>query len=151
MCQCDEVFVDFRWKDITTVVPSRDLSSIGVYAIRVKQMGIPVDEITNRAFRLLDEIGWDFLTKRVQNRLNRLNRIANCPIIYIGAAPTSFRSRFQDFRGRHVAMYPTWALLWGGWKLEYGWLQNDLPEETERLVKGNYFRVHNCLPALVER
>ena len=151
MCKCDVLFTRFYWKDIIAVVPSRDLPDKGVYVIRVRQRGVPVDNIINSGRKLVETTKWGLLMKRVQSRLDRLNRISDCPIIYIGAAPTSFETRFKDFVGRHVAMYPTWSLLWGGWKLDYGWLQDDMPFERERQLKDDYFRVHNCLPALVNR
>ena len=151
MCKCDLLFTDFHWKDITAVVPGRDLSGEGVYVIRVSQRGAPVDNIVNSGRKLAETTGWGLLMKRVQSRLERLNRISDCPIIYIGKAPTGFKGRFKDFVGRHVAMYPTWSLLWGGWKLDYGWLQDDMPDEKEKQLKDDYFRIHNCLPALVIR
>ncbi len=151
MCKCDVLFTRFYWKDITAVVPGRDLPDKGVYVIRVRQRGVPVDNIINSGCKLVETTRWGLLMKRVQSRLDRLNRISDCPIIYIGAAPTSFETRFKDFVGRHVAMYPTWSLLWGGWKLDYGWLQDDVPFERERHLKDDYFRLHNCLPALVNR
>lgn len=153
MCKCDVLFTDFHWKDLTTVAPSQDLpKKKGVYIMRVRQRGVPVNNIINSGRKLVGATGWSFLTKKVQSRLNRLNRISDCPIIYIGAAPeASLKDRFRNLVDSHTAMYPTWGLLWGGWKLDYGWLQDDMPDKKERQLKEDYFRIHNCLPALVIR
>jgi hypothetical protein len=154
VCKCDLLFTRFHWKDITTVVPSRDLPEKGVkgvYVIRVRQRGVPVDNIISSGCELVEATSWGLLTKKVRSRLDRLNRIRDCPIIYIGAAPTSFKTRFKDLTGRHVVMYPTWGLLWGGWKMDYGWLQDDISLGKERQLMDEYFRIHNRLPALNER
>jgi len=49
-------------------------------------------------------------------------------------------------------MYPLWALLYFGWELEYGWVEDEKPAELEETLKRRYRQVHRGkLPALVDR
>ncbi len=96
--------------------------------------------------------------KKMSNRIERLKKVKVCSIVYIGSAGTGTESnhtllgRYEDFAGRHTVMYPIWALLYSGWDLEYGWVQNKTPNILERRLKLKYKELHKGeLPALVKR
>ena len=45
-----------------------------------------------------------------------------------------------------------WALLYFGWRLEFGWHESDVPKSAEAELKEKYKALHDGrLPALVER
>lgn len=97
------------------------------------------------------------VTKFITSRLERLDRLSTCPILYIGSAGTlrnsknTLRGRYREFANRHTAMYPLWLLLYNGWELEYGYYECNDPEREEKKVKHNYRRLHaGALPALVK-
>jgi hypothetical protein len=122
---CSDLFTDFTFQDLVRARPPRVK---GVYAIRVKTEGVKTNIIIDKTMTLVTGIGWDLVKTRVLSRVNRLKRIGQCPIIYIGSAGTqpgsrnTLQGRYREFSSRHTAMYPIWSLLYFGWKLEYGWL-----------------------------
>jgi len=62
------------------------------------------------------------------------------------------KGRYQEFSGRHTAMYPIWALLYFGWELEFGWKEEEDPRNAESKLKQKYAERHNNkLPALVKQ
>ena len=90
-------------------------------------------------------------------RLKKIDEMSDCPTIYIGSAGTNPKSkntlwgRYREFAGRHTAMFPVWALLYSGWKLEYLWLCCDNPAAKEKEYKEKYKRLHgDNLPPLVK-
>ena len=92
------------------------------------------------------------------SRIERLKRISQCPIIYIGGAGTqpgsrnTLKGRYTEFSGRHTAMYPIWILLYFGWKLQFGWKKTKQPENEEGEYKKKYRKAHQGkLPALVKQ
>jgi len=154
-CICDNLFKAFRWYDLENIRSSKLPSKPGVYVIRVRERGNEPIKVYNGFVKLLDKLQWKEFKRYVISRLERLRRIGKCPIIYIGAAPSSIKSRYRDLSGvRHTVHYPILALLMGGWKLEYGFKIVNTKGEAknlERKLKEEYKRVHNKLPALVEK
>ncbi|MCD6483902.1 MAG: hypothetical protein J7L47_02185 [Candidatus Odinarchaeota archaeon] len=91
----------------------------------------------------------------VVGRVKRLSRIGECPVIYIGsAAPrkgskNTLKGRYRELSNRHTIMSPYGSYY--GWELEYGWKTCNNPKEEENKLKEKYQKIHNKLPALVER
>ena len=144
---CDSLFTEFKFQDLLSAQPP---SEKGVYVIRVKIEGVKTNIIVDKTIKLVTGIGWELVKKYVMSRIKRLERIGQCPIIYIGAAgpqPTSkntLKDRHKEFSSRHTAMYPIWSLLYFGWKLDYGWkvcdararmLKNKKSMKTSHLIK----------------
>ena len=153
MCKCDRMFTGFRWQNLT-ILSKRDFPSKakGVYVIRISKRGEPIEQIIFRAYEFIGKINWSAFEKFVLNRIHRLEEIRDCPVIYIGAAPTSLQSRYDDLCGkRHTALYAVLALLFADWKLDFGWLEDDNPREKEKRLKQQYYSIHGKLPALVKR
>ena len=130
----------------------------GVYVIRIKQKGRVVNEIVERVKKLVRNLDWKLVEKYIFNRITRLEKINQCPIIYIGSAGTqkdsenTLRRRYEEFSGRHTAMYPIWVLLYFDWDLEFGWKETDDSRDVESQLKQKYKERHNNkLPALVIR
>lgn len=152
MCECDQIFTKFQWEGLVSISPKELPENAGVYVIRVKKRGKAVDEVISHTENFLSKTIWPPFEQYVLNRVNRLRRIRKCPVIYIGAAPTSLGGRYKDLCGRrHTAFFPILALLMTGWKLDFGWLQTDKPEEVEKSLKQQYIQIHGALPALVKR
>jgi hypothetical protein len=74
-------------------------------------------------------------------------------VLVVGELITNtLKGRYNEFSGRHTAMYPIWVLLYFGWKLEFGWKESDEPSLEEKRLKEKYQNTHqNRLPALVKR
>lgn len=131
----------------------------GVYVIRVKKEGICVKEIIEQVKQYVQNLNWKFVENYILNRTDRLKKINQCPIIYIGSAGTrkgsknTLKGRYKEFSRRHTAMYPIWALLYSGWELEFGWKEEeDDPGRVESQLKQKYTERHkDKLPALVIR
>ncbi len=154
-CICSSLFNGFVWRDLEDIDPSELPNTPGVYVIRIKErVGDPIDAY-NKFLKVFGEIRWRAFMEYVMNRLERLKRIGECPVIYIGAAPKSLRTRYEDLIGRrHTVMFPILALVLAGWKLEYGYMQVKSKEEAKSLedrLKREYTRIHGNLPALMER
>ncbi|GEM_PF-4615753 len=64
----------------------------GVYVIRVRKRGKAIEEAISRLEAFLNESNWFPLMEHVSDRINRLKNIGNCPLIYIGAAPSAKRA-----------------------------------------------------------
>jgi hypothetical protein len=153
--RCDALFTGFTFQDLRTAEPP---DRKGVYVIRVKQQGQPIKDIVQRVNQIVHTLAWPIVGNKMLARIDRLNRIASCSVIYIGSAGTrpsskhTLAGRYSDFGGRHTAMYPLWALLYFGWQLEYGWKEDDRPADLEEQLKEQYRRIHDGrLPALVHR
>jgi len=153
--RCEGLFTDFTFQDLRTAEPPQRK---GVYVIRVKQQGEPVEDIVEHVTQIVHTLAWPIVANKMLTRIDRLNRIASCPVIYIGSAGTrpsskyTLAGRYRDFGGRHTAMYPLWALLYSGWELEYGWKEEDQPGDLEEELKEEYRHIHGgTLPALVQR
>lgn len=152
---CGDLFDGFCFQDLRCAEPP---NTKGVYVIRVGRRGQPVGEIIACVKRLIGELNWPQVGDFVLRRVRRLERIGQCPVIYIGSAGTSSDSRntllgrYKEFSGRHTAMYPMWALLYFGWELEFGWLETDKAGDLEAKTKEGYRQKHDGkLPAIVER
>jgi len=144
------------FQDLVRAEPPREK---GVYVIRIKKRSDNLPEaMISEAKQLIAKVGWKMLEKKMVSRIERLRRISACPTIYIGSAGTqrgsrnTLKGRYNEFSGRHTAMYPTWVLLYFGWKLEFGWKICDEPSLEETKLKEKYQSIHQGrLPALVER
>ncbi|MBS7621430.1 hypothetical protein KEJ32_04895 [Candidatus Bathyarchaeota archaeon] len=108
--------------------------------------------------QLLSSTGWDFVKEFTLSRIERLDKIGNCTIIYLGStggqrgSKNTLKGRYREFSLRHTIMYPIWVLLYFNWKLEFGWKISVKPKQKEEELKINYRKLHNGkLPALVER
>ncbi len=152
---CDDLLKGFTFDDIRRVKPPRKK---GVYVVRVVKKGTAIEGVIEGAKQAIARLRWPSVEKKMSNRIARLSRIGQCPIIYIGAAGPGAKSknalegRYEDFSGRHTAMYPLWALLYFGWKLEYGYKEEIDPARAEDLLKQHYRQLHdNRLPALTGR
>ena len=152
---CGNLFSDFKFKDIRMAQPPENK---GVYVIRVKKRGSPIEEVVRRAKQVIDQLDWTIVSEKMFNRIERLENVKQCPVIYIGSAGTrsssehTLKGRYKDFGGRHTAMYPLWALLYFGWELEYGWKEEAQCARLEKSLKKSYKRAHKGkLPALVYR
>jgi hypothetical protein len=101
---------------------------------------------------------WSILDGVARSNLKLLTKIGNCPTIYIGGAGVNRNSqntlwgRYGEFAGRHTIMYSLWLLVYFGWRLEYGWVEDNKPAEREKELKRKYGARHEQqLPALVTR
>jgi len=153
---CGDLFKEFVFEDLVEAKPPPEK---GVYVIRIKNRSDSLPEaMISEAKQLIAKVGWKMLEKKMVSRIERLKRISQCPIIYIGGAGTqrgsrnTLKGRYTEFSGRHTAMYPIWILLYFGWKLQFGWKKTKQPENEEVECKEKYRKVHQGkLPALVEQ
>ncbi len=152
---CDELYYEFKFQDLIIAQPPRKK---GVYIIRVKNKGENKTTIIEKVQTLVTSINWDLVNTHVMSRVKRLGRIGQCPVIYIGSAGTqpksknTLKNRYKELSNRHTAMYPIWALLYFGWKLEYGWKVCEDSKGEEVTLKKAYQQIHQGkLPAIVER
>lgn len=152
---CNELFSDFKFCDLQDAEPP---NRKGVYAIRIKKRGKDIKEIIAQSKQLINKVGWQLVSDFIFSRIERLERIDKCPIIYIGSAGTYSNSkntllkRYKEFSGRHTAMYPIWALIYFDWKLEFGWKEEKNAKKAEDKIKKLYKNQHgDKLPALVQR
>ena len=153
--ECQALFSTFKFEPLRSAEPPEKK---GVYAIRIATRGRDVDAVVEEVASLLKVMDWPMLNKKVRSRLDRLRRIGECPYIYIGSAGPSASSkhtlwgRYKDFSGRHTAMFPIWALLYFGWRLDYGWVEGEASKSIEAALKSSYQKLHNGqLPALAHR
>ena len=152
---CGDIFSVFNFKQIRLAKPPKRK---GAYVIRIVRRGEPTDRIVPQCRAIVDGIGWSIVDRYVIRRVNRLNQITDCPLIYIGRAGKSEDSqntlwgRYGQLAHTHTVMFPVWALLFFGWELEYGWIEHPNPEDAEESLKERYRSRHDGrLPALVER
>lgn len=121
---CGCIFEGFEFQDLKDVNPPDEK---GVYAVRVKKKGCPVDKIVEQTGKITEKLGWKFVGSYINRRIERLKDIDKYPIIYIGSAGThktsqnTLKKRYEEFSGRHTVMYPIWALIYFDWQLEFGW------------------------------
>jgi hypothetical protein len=151
---CDNLFSGFVFEDLRNANPPEKK---GVYVIKIKSEGKPIAEIGGLAKELVRGLNWRMVGDYMLDRISRISKIADCPIIYIGAAgpgkksKNTLKGRYGDFSGRHTAMYPIWMLLYFGWELEIGWKECKNPKDEENKLKEKYKAQHNNLPALVRQ
>jgi hypothetical protein len=152
---CSNLFKGFHFQVLQKAEPPKQK---GIYVIRVVERGEDPQAIITSINEVLGKIDWPLVSMKVENRLSRILKINDCPYIYIGAAGPNPKSKFtllgryKDFAGRHTIMFPTWALLYFGWKLEYGFLEGQDSGGLERSLKSKYVHDHGGkLPALVSR
>jgi len=152
---CGELFSKFQFQNLPAAQPP---NKKGVYAIRVNRRGKASCEIVAQVKQLVDKLGWSQVGGFILRRVRRLERIGECAIIYIGSAGTrqdsknTLSERYKEFSGRHTAMYPIWALVYFGWKLEFGWIEEENAGRAETEIKEQYKQKHHGrLPALVQR
>lgn len=152
---CGNLFSKFQFHDLRTTKPPDEK---GVYAIRVKRSGKATSEIVAQVAQLVEKLSWSTVGDFILSRVRRLQGIGNCPIIYIGSAGTRSESRntllkrYREFSGRHTAMYPVWALLYFGWELEFGWIEQQNAGKVEAEIKEKYRQLHGGKsPAIVQK
>ena len=153
---CSNIFTDFTFEDLTNADPPNEK---GVYVIKVKSKSeVPPNVMIEKTRQLLSGLNWNLVIEFIMSRVERLSKIGNCPIIYIGSAggqrgsQNTLKGRYREFSLRHTAMYPIWVLLYFNWKLEFGWKKSVNLKREENKLKIKYRKLHNRkLPALVER
>jgi len=152
---CAELYAEFEFQDLRNASPPKKK---GVYVIRVKKEGRSTREIVERVKEIVKDLKWEMVEKHILDRINRLESINQCPIIYIGSAgyrensKNTLENRYKELSGRHTVMYPIWALLYFGWDLQFGWKEESKPKDAERQLKQEYKKRHeDKLPALVKR
>jgi len=152
MCNCDELFKDFKSGDLESLRPEGLPKNRGVYAIRIRGRGKPVNDVILSMEDFCRKTEWVPFSEYVLDRTTRLKNIGECPLVYIGAAPTSLRSRYSDLCGRrHTGFYPILALLMNGWRLDYEYFETEKPKQFEKSLKDRYEKIHKSLPALVKK
>ena len=153
---CESLFDGFTFAELTLANPP---PKKGVYVLRIKTRTEETPRsIVRKVGQLASDIGWKLVEDYVMSRMKRLEEIGLCPIIYIGSAGTqrtsknTLKHRYEELSNRHTVMYPVWALLYSGWKLEYGWKSCDDPSAEEKMYKKKYRALHgNQNPALVKK
>jgi hypothetical protein len=158
-CKCCTDFrnmiCQFNFEPLESADPP---DSKGVYILRVKNEGKSVDDIIRTLSKTTTRIYWPQVREYLLGRIGRLNQIAECDILYIGCggrneeSKNTLKKRYQEFASRHTIQFPLWALLYFGWKIEYGWLKTKAPWIVEAELKKHYKSAHgNKLPPLVLR
>ena len=155
-CICDPLFTYFRWCDLNSLSLNEIKSETGVYAIRYDSKGIDIDLTIQKTKNFFNQAQWGSLNDYVYNRLDRLKSIVDCPILYIGSAPSidagGLKSRYRDLCGRrHTIFYPVLALLTAGWNLQWGFNKTDRPKMMEKELVDSYREIHGVYPALLRR
>ncbi len=152
---CTALFSEFTFQDIRVATPP---DRKGVYVIRVRREGEPIEDILLEVGRVIERLAWPAVGEKMLDRVGRLRRVGECPVVYIGSAGAqrgsrnTLRGRYKEFGGRHTAMFPLWVLVYFGWDLEYGWLEEEEPARVEAELKERYREIHGGrLPALVNR
>jgi len=157
-CSCDTLFQGFKWHELR-LLRSRDLSKTpSVYVLRVTEKSEDLSYVSRKILELVENTEWNELIRYVESRLARLDRIGECPVIYIGstgARRSGLRSRLMDLAGRrHTAFFPVFTILVAHWKIDFGFVTCSTVEEARRLekdIKQRYKEIHGGLPALVNR
>jgi len=128
----------------------------GVYIIRVMKKGDAVDAIFKNVNALLVNFPWPYVREYIEDRMNRLKNIGDCPVIYIGGAgvkagsKNTLQDRVQELANRHTISIPLWILVYFHWTLEYYWKVVDNPSDEENDLKKRYTAAHpRKRPALV--
>ena len=155
-CICDPLFVGFRWHDLKSLSLNEIKPEIGVYAIKYSSKGLDIDHTIRKTKDFFNQAQWESLNDYVFNRLDRLKSIVDCPILYIGSAPSidagGLKSRYRDLCGRrHTIFYPILALLIAGWSLQWGFNETDHPKMMEKELVDSYRDIHGVYPALLRR
>lgn len=156
LCVCDRLFVGFHWTDLQSTDPSSIPDKPGVYVLRARRRGKDPREVYEEVCQLLSRTRWKALLDYAGERLSRLKRIGECPVLYIGSTPRGkLRGRFRDLAGkRHTAFFPVLALLLHGWQLDYGYLVTQTggqAEVLEKELKRKYAEIHKRDPPLTRR
>ena len=159
MCECDCLFKEFNFCDITQIDKDNIPDKKGIYVIRTKEQGRNITEIIEQIKIPLEKLNWNLVAEYIEDRIRRLKNINvnKCPVIYMGSAGTTktskntLRGRFDEFKTRHTIMYPLWLLIYFEWKLEYGWYLFEDPFGKEKNLKKKYKKIHGSFPALVSR
>jgi hypothetical protein len=119
---------------------------------------MPTSEIMQTLAPHVSRLRWETAEKYLLNRIGRILKITDCPLIYIGSAGTNpgsrhtLAGRYRDLVSRHTIQSPVWALLYFGWELDFGWKVAENPKELERDLKERYeTRQQRMPPALVMR
>ena len=152
---CATTFDSFTYQPLQAASPP---ASKGVYVIRISRPGAPIPDVFRASKAAIERLRWPMVEKHAVSRLDRVARIADCPILDIGSAGTAesskhtLKGRYEDFGGRHTIMFPLWSLLFHEWELEYGWVADSAAAQLEIRLKSRYRDIHEGkLPALVSR
>ena len=152
----------------------------GVYAVRVSSIGetdidrVEASYLQSRFIKSIQERdaaslelfrytslaqdwGWNEYEVAC-NRIKRIHRIEfissglACPVLYLGSS-NNLRRRLDELAyGGHTANHAIWALMYGKWQLEIGWMGAPLYRDGEAAYKKVYIQWHDGkLPPLVER
>jgi hypothetical protein len=153
MICCNHLFSEFCFQDLRSAGPP---DQKGVYVVRTTRRGADIGQIIAQVQRLLHHLDWEIVEDFVINQMDRLKRITECPVIYIGAnqnkGKNTLSDRYSELANRHTIMYPMWALIYHGWDFDFGWQVTSDPEALEGWLKQQYRALHEGkLPALVSR
>jgi len=97
---CSNLFNKFTFENLRNANPP---NRRGVYVIRVKKRGVPVEKIITKVAQFVQNLEWELVGKFILNRVSRLENINQCPIIYIGSAgnrrggQNTLKGRYENF------------------------------------------------------
>lgn len=153
--QCGlEIFKDFQYQNITNAHPPE---KPGVFVIKIRKPGTDELEINEELTANFENIKWAAMRDAFTTRLDKIVHMSHCPILYIGSAGTSTRSRqtlagrYQELAYCHPIQYYLWALLHYNWKLDFGWKVCDNPKKYAAELRTMYVKHHGQMPMMVER
>ena len=155
-CKCEHLFRDFTWSKLDSLARKDVDKDIGIYAIKYRAKGLGIKQTIKKTKDFFNQAQWDSSHSYIFNRIDRIEDIRDCPVIYLGSAPSvksdGLRSRYTDLCGRrHTIFYSILALLVAGWDLQWGFLKTENPREMEKEIAYNYLEIHDRYPALVRR
>jgi len=152
-CSLD-IFDDFTYKDIAHAKPPE---KPGVFVIKTRKSGTDEIDINDELIGNFTNIKWKRMHSVFETRLDQIVHMSNCPILYIGSAGTSSKSRqtlasrYQELAYCHPITFSLWALLHYNWKLDFGWKVTDNPKKYADELKKNYVKHHGQMPLMIER
>jgi hypothetical protein len=144
---CGDLVANFHFEELANAHPPK---KAGVYAIRVVERGMPPSEIVSAANSFLSNLPWPQLTGWVASQMALVGNIKDCSLIYLGmTAKRTIQDRYKELAWSHPTTFALAALLYFGWKLEYGWTEAADPVGFEKEKKKKYSEMHGRLPALM--
>jgi len=110
--------------------------------IKFNKKGRSIESTILESQDFFSRSGWASANNFIFNRISRISKISDYPILYVGSAPskrTGLRGRYKDLSTRrHTVFYSILALLVADWELEYGWKRSKSPEKLEKELIHEY-------------
>ena len=97
MCECDNLFREFKSEDLESAELGESKKKRGIYAIRIRERGKPIDDVISFMGSFCSKTKWVPFNEYVLNRTDRLRNIGRCPVIYIGATTESLTTPSKDY------------------------------------------------------